>query len=53
MNEICVTIDPGTAPKEVIEELLADLSILYKLEGGSGITFEFLDALTPKLVSDE
>lgn len=33
-------VDPGQAPDEVIAEILSDLSLLYRLKGGSGITFE-------------
>ena len=34
-----IDIDPGTAPPEEIADILSDLSILYRLYGGSGITF--------------
>ena len=33
-------IDPGTAPREVIAEILCDLSMLYRKTGGSGIRFD-------------
>lgn len=32
-------IDPGSAPKEEIAELLSEVSKLYRMVGGSGITF--------------
>ena len=38
-NAIKIKIDPGTAPKEKIAELLAKMSLLYRRTGGSGIHF--------------
>jgi hypothetical protein len=32
-------VDPGSAPPEVIADILSDLSMLYRKTGGSGITF--------------
>jgi ATP-dependent Clp protease ATP-binding subunit ClpA len=33
-------IAPGTAPVEAIADILSDLSVLYRLKGGSGINFD-------------
>ncbi|MGF1453555.1 MAG: response regulator [Opitutales bacterium] len=33
-------VEPGSAPPEVIAELLSDLSQLYRLAGGSGLVFD-------------
>jgi len=35
-----LVIDPGSAPPEVIAGILSDISTLYRLKKGSGITFE-------------
>jgi hypothetical protein len=35
-----ITIDKGDTPDDDVAELLSDLSILYRMMGGSGITFE-------------
>ncbi|MEM7573075.1 MAG: hypothetical protein AAF433_09250 [Bacteroidota bacterium] len=40
-NSLNIAIQPGTAPTEVIAELLADISLLYRKAGGSGINFSF------------
>ncbi len=32
-------VDPGTASPEFIADILSDISMLYKIEGGSGIEF--------------
>lgn len=34
---LVLLINPGTAPPEVIAEILSDISTLYALSGGSGI----------------
>ena len=39
--KLSVYIDPGNAPDERIAQILSDLSLLYELEGGSGIEFKF------------
>ncbi|MEM9340923.1 MAG: hypothetical protein AAGA66_19465, partial [Bacteroidota bacterium] len=36
-----LTIDYGSAPPEVVADILADISLLYQLEGGSGLEFSF------------
>lgn len=51
-RELQLLIDHGSAPKELVAKLLADLSILYRLEGGSGITFEFMNAYMPQFEID-
>jgi transcriptional regulator with XRE-family HTH domain len=33
-------LDQGSAPNETIADILSDLSILYRMKGGSGINFE-------------
>lgn len=43
-----VSIDPGSAPPEVIEEILARLSILNRKMGGNGINFTLEDIFTDK-----
>ena len=48
---LMATIDPGAAPTEEIAELLAAMSHLYRLLGGSGISFEMTDSRTPALVT--
>jgi|GEM_PF-5834016 len=40
-------IDPGTAPPEEIAALLKKISKLYKMVGGSGITFTRAELLSP------
>lgn len=43
LPEIEISIDHGNAPKELVAELLANLSFRYELmNDGSGINFEFL-----------
>jgi hypothetical protein len=37
--ELTIYVDPGSAPAEAVGELLAELSQLYRMIGGSGITF--------------
>jgi len=34
-----ITVSPGTATSEQIGELLAEISILYRMMGGAGLTF--------------
>lgn len=41
LPELPLLVDPGTAPPEVIAELLADISLIYRRLGGSGIAFRF------------
>lgn len=38
-SNLVLTLDPGSAPPDAIAEILADLSILYRRMGGSGINF--------------
>ena len=38
-------VDPGTAPPEVIADILSDMSILYRKSGGTGIEFRLQDVL--------
>ena len=40
-------IDPGSASAEEIAELYIELSALYRMLGGSGITFRVIDAKEP------
>jgi len=40
INQIGISIDQGSASDDKIAELLADISILYRMMGGSGINFE-------------
>jgi hypothetical protein len=37
--ELTIYIDPGSAPPEAVGELLSEISRLYRMIGGSGITF--------------
>lgn len=39
LSPLSLMIDPGTASPEEIGELLAEISKLYRLVGGSGLTF--------------
>lgn len=39
-DPLCLTIDPGTATSNQIGELLNEFSVLYRLIGGSGLTFQ-------------
>ncbi|MES2702662.1 MAG: hypothetical protein V4649_08490 [Bacteroidota bacterium] len=36
-----IIIDQGNADDDIVSELLAELSYLYRMTGGSGINFEF------------
>ncbi len=38
---LLVIVDPGAASKEQIADVLSDLSILYEMEGGSGLSYSF------------
>ena len=38
-NQLKLIIDPGTAPPEFVADFLSDISILYRMKGGSGINF--------------
>lgn len=49
LEGLFLVVDRGSAPPEVIAEILCDLSLLYRKVGGSGITFSFDEAH----VSDE
>ena len=40
LHPLKLIIDQGTAPDEVVADILSDISILYRLQGGSGINFE-------------
>jgi hypothetical protein len=44
-------VDPGEASPEEIGELLAEVSKLYRMVGGSGITFSMTDVRRPEGVS--
>jgi hypothetical protein len=46
---LSMLIDPGTAPAEEIARLLTELSTLYKMLGGSGITFQVTDCREPSM----
>ncbi len=48
-SEIVIELDPGNASNELIAELLADISLLYRFkEGGSGINFQLSNILQLK-----
>lgn len=42
-TEMSLVVDPGSAPPEVIADILAQISLIYRKTGGSGITFRFED----------
>jgi len=46
-EQLQITVSPGTATPEQIGELLAEISILYRMMGGSGLNFskENIDVL--------
>ncbi len=44
---LTIYVKPGTAPPEEIGELLAEISSLYRMLGGSGITFSLEGLYTP------
>lgn len=44
---LSLVVDRGSAPPEVIAEILCDLSLLYRKVGGSGITFSFDEVHMP------
>ena len=48
-----VTIDPGSAPKEVLEEILARISLINEKVGGNGVVFtlEDVDVSTPQNIN--
>ena len=46
-----VSITPGSAPPEVIEELLARLSLLHQKMGGEGINFTLEDIFTDQTIT--
>jgi len=35
-----ITVNQGSAPDEAVSDILSDLSVLYRMTGGSGINFE-------------
>jgi ATP-dependent Clp protease ATP-binding subunit ClpA len=41
ISEMNLWVDPGSAPPEVIADILAHISLIYRKTGGSGITFRF------------
>jgi hypothetical protein len=45
-----ILLDPGTASPDEIGEFLAELSILYRMVGGSGIEFRMDDVAIPAFV---
>jgi len=45
IDSIVINISTGTAPKEVISELLAKISILYRKAGGSGLSYTIKDKI--------
>ena len=52
-KQLSINIIPGTATKEDIGELLSEISILYRMIGGSGINFKLDNIDTPKFASYE
>jgi hypothetical protein len=48
MDPLRLVIDPGTAPPEFIADILSDISLLYRLSGGSGIKFSFDEILAAR-----
>lgn len=42
-NEIKIVIKQGFAPNKLLSDILSNISLLYRLEGGSGINFESID----------
>ncbi|MFC4096437.1 hypothetical protein [Euzebyella saccharophila] len=51
-SNISLLIQPGTASKEDVGNLLSELSKLYKMVGGSGITFRLDEIRNPKFKFD-
>lgn len=45
-----VFVDPGTATAEELSELLLELSTLYRMLGGSGVSFTLSQVKEPVLV---
>jgi hypothetical protein len=43
LKPLTVLVNPGTASPEQVAELLTELSLLYRMLGGSGISFEMTD----------
>ena len=46
---LVVLLDPGTATEEEAGELLADFSLLFRMIGGSGISFKPTDIKNPEV----
>jgi hypothetical protein len=46
--ELTIYVDPGSASAEAVGELLSELSHLYRMIGGSGITFTNLGVAYPE-----
>lgn len=46
-NDIALLIDPGDATAEELAELFTEVSILYRMIGGSGVSFVIADAKEP------
>jgi len=47
LDPLTLLIDPGTASAHDLAQLFIELSILYRMAGGSGITFKATDAYLP------
>ncbi|MBW4888481.1 hypothetical protein KXQ82_02090 [Mucilaginibacter sp. HMF5004] len=41
-NSISIILDRGTANDSDIADILSDISLLYKMKGGSGVNFELV-----------
>jgi len=46
-DPLVLLLDPGSASPQEIAALFLELSTLYRMLGGSGITFKFIDAKDP------
>lgn len=49
-EDIEITIDKGAASSEMVADLLSNISLLYRLDGGSGINFETVNISSPEKV---
>ena len=47
ISSLDITYDLGHASHELIADILSDISILYRTQGGSGISFEAMNVLQP------
>jgi hypothetical protein len=48
-DKLNVLVDPGSATAEEVSELLLELSTLYRMIGGTGITFALTDVREPAI----